>query len=146
MHNLEVWIKGKIGYKRRIHLMNELVPGLSSVSLKGCKENNEKMCVSNEKLKINKLDTAKNIRKKINATYCLAGDSEDNTHIILLNKIIFPILNRLNKSFLIEKSEKFGGEKIIYNTYDEVVQDITNNKLHPADFKLGIINALIEFL
>ena len=138
----------KIGYKKRVHLMNSLVPGLSVVSL-GEKKDDEifmKMSSSNEKSKINILDGKNKIRKKINSAYCLEGDADDNTLMILLDKVIFPILNRLGKSFVIQKPDKFGGKKIIYNTYEEVVGDFKSCKLHPGDFKLGISNMLIYFL
>jgi tyrosyl-tRNA synthetase len=158
----------KIGYKKRIHMMNALVPGLSTVPLKtndkpdnvqiDNQNNNEdktddtnkdienKMSSSNEKTKINITDTANQIKKKINSAYCLEGDIEDNTLLILLEKIIFPVLNRLNKPFTIQRPEKFGGGTITYDKYEDIVNDFKNKTLHPADFKLGIHTMLSNFL
>lgn len=161
----------KIGYKKRIHLMNALVPGLSTVSLKKndsiekdvdvdidvdadvdaavdktTDEIDNKMSSSNVKTKINIIDSANQIKKKINSTYCLEGDVNDNTLLILLDKIVFPVLNRLNKSFTIVKPEKFGGGTIVYNKYEDVVNDFKDKKLHPSDFKLGVHSMLSDFL
>jgi tyrosyl-tRNA synthetase len=134
----------KIGYRKRIHLMNALVPGLSTVALKSDEnkavdEIDNKMSSSNEKTKINIIDTANQIKKKVNSAYCLEGD-------VLLNKIIFPVLNRLNKPFVIQKPEKFGGETTIYDKYEDVVTAFESKALHPADFKLGIYTMLTNFL
>lgn len=135
----------KIGYKKRIHLMNPLVPGLSQVSLKSIDISN-KMSSSDQKTKINITDPANQIKKKINSAYCLEGDVDDNTLIILLNKVVFPILHRLGLPLVIQKPEKFGGNKIIYEKFDDVFNDFKNKTLHPADFKLGIHSMLINFL
>ncbi len=135
----------KIGYKKRIHLMNPLIPGISTVSLKNNIEC-VKMSACDIKSKINVTDTPKQIKKKINSAYFLEGDVDDNTLIILAEKIVFPILHRLNKSFIIQKLEKFGGETIVYTNYNTVFEDLKSKKLHPADFKLGIYNMLIDFL
>lgn len=63
-----------------------------------------------------------------------------------MDKIIFQILNRLNKLLIIEKPEKFGGGTIVYNKYEEVFNDFKNKTLHPSDFKLGIYTILSDFL
>ena len=76
----------------------------------------------------------------------MEGDVNDNTLLVLLNKIIFPVLNRLNKPFVIQKPEKFGGETMIYDKYEDVVTAFESKALHPADFKLGIYTMLTNFL
>lgn len=144
----------KIGYKKRIHLMNSLVPGLSTTSLKnnvvindiGNNEIVNKMSSSNEKTKINVTDTPNQIKKKINSAYCLEGDTDDNTLLIILDKIVFPILNRLNKPLIIQKPEKFGGGTLIYNRYKDVFDAFRDKSLHPSDFKSGICTMLTNFL
>jgi len=140
----------KIGYKKRIHLMNPLVPGLSTISLKtaGIEIDlaNNKMSASDQKTKINVTDTVSQIKKKINSTYCLEGDVDDNTLIILLQRVIFPSLNRIGVPFQIQKPAKFGGELITYEKFNDVMSDFSEKKLHPADFKLGILTALAHIL
>ena len=128
--------------------MNPLVPGLSTISLatKTHIDANNKMSACDQKSKINITDTVNQIKKKINSTYCLEGDAHDNTLMILLDKVIFPILHRLKSPFVIQKPEKFGGQQIIYEKYEEVFNDFDTGALHPGDFKLGILGALASFL
>lgn len=135
----------KIGYKKRIHLMNPLVPGLSTVSQKSADFNN-KMSSTDNKSKINITDTPNQIKKKVNSTYCLEGDVYDNTLMVLLQKVIFPILHRLKLPLIIQKPEKFGGEKIIYDKFEDLMLDFEDKTLHPGDFKLGVHSMLINFL
>ncbi len=134
----------KIGYKKRIHLMNPLVPGLSTVSK--TVDFSNKMSSTDQKSKINITDTANQIKKKINSAYCLEGDAHDNTLMVLLQKVIFPILHRLNIPLIIQKPEKFGGDKIIYENFENVLIDFENKILHPGDLKLGVFSMLINFL
>ena len=54
---------------------------------------------SRVKSKAKRVKTAKKIKKKVNAAYCLAGDVDDNTLMVLSEKLIFPILNRIKKQF-----------------------------------------------
>src|SRR6201999_3727248 len=72
--------------------------------------------------KIDLLDETKSIKKKIGSAYCLPGDINDNTPLELVRMLIFPVLKRLNHSFVIERPEKYGG-RIIYNEYDALELD-----------------------
>ena len=176
----------KIGYKKRIHFMTEMVPGLRFVkkeiiekkdetkvledikqqvlnivnnnaskdsmfdSLKTFIELNEvddsnvqleKMSASNEDSKIDLLDTKNQIKKKINKAYCFPGDAEDNSLMTLLEKIIFPLLEYKKEIFTINRPEQFGGV-LTYDTFEKVKEAFQKEELHPADFKLGIIDML----
>lgn len=138
----------KIGYKKRYHLMNELVPGLrfeKNNNNKNIQAPENKMSSSKNDTKIDILDSKGQIRKKINKAYCLEGDIEDNTPLILLEKVIFPILDNKKEYFIINRKEEYGGI-ITYKTYSEVADDFKNNLLHPGDLKLGIINNLNNIL
>lgn len=140
-------------YNKRIHLMNEMVPGLRTNQLetknnednKDNEDINIKMSASNEKTKIDLLDTPKNIKKKINGAYCLEGDIEDNSLLVILEKVIFRILNNLQQPFIIERKEEFGGN-IIFDNIEQVKESFNNKTLHPGDFKNGISSFLISFL
>ena len=102
--------------------MNPIVPGLSQVSLKHT-DDVPKMCAGNDNSKINILDGIKQIKKKINSTYCLEGDSDDNTLMVLAEKVIFPIADRLKLKFIIKKPEKWGGGVIEYDSFEQVKSD-----------------------
>lgn len=103
----------KLKYKRRIHLMNPMMPGLNS----------EKMSSSDELSKIDLLDGEKAIKKKINKCFCEEGNS--STGILIIYKyIIFPIL-----------PEEIVINEIKYNSYDEVEKAFVEKAIHPGDLK-----------
>lgn len=154
-------------YNKRIHLMNEMVPGIRTTALPKKEQNEEKqieinpdidnnkeeelldvnlkMSASNEKTKIDLLDTPKNIKKKINSAYCLEGDIEDNSILIILEKVIFRILENINEPFIIERKEEFGGN-ISFENIDQVKNMFISLELHPGDLKNGISSFLTKFL
>lgn len=103
----------KLGYKRRAHLMNPMMPGL------GC----DKMSSSDELSKIDLLDSEKAISKKINKCFCEEGNV--NTGILTMFKfIIFPVI----------KEEIIVNNKS-YVKYEDLEADFVEKKIHPADLK-----------
>lgn len=137
----------KIGYKKRIHFMTPMVPGLR-FKKKEESDNNiqlDKMSASNLDSKIDLLDGKNAVKKKINSSYCLPGDVVDNTPLILLEKIIFPILGHLGKTFIINRAEKFGGP-IEFKNFEDVKTSFASEDLHPGDLKFGIIDNLNSIL
>lgn len=125
-----------MGYKKRIHLMNPMIPSLNS--------DGEKMSCSDINSKIDLLDPTKVIKKKINKAYC----EEGNTNCGLLKfteMVLFPILNLKNEPFIINRADKFGG-KIIYKSFKSLSDDFSNKELYPADLKLGVSEWIIDFL
>jgi tyrosyl-tRNA synthetase len=59
--------------------------------------------------------------------------------------VIFPYLERKGDKFIIDRPEKFGGE-IIYEDCAKLKKDFSDEKLHPADLKLGTSKYLNEIL
>ena len=53
----------------------------------------QKMSSSDPTSKIDLLDSIKVINKKINSTFCEPKNIEDNTLLVLIEKLIFPVLN-----------------------------------------------------
>ena len=100
----------------------------------------EKMSSSNTDSKIDLLDTKKQIRIKINKCYCFPGNIDDNCLMDILEHMIFPMLKYKALDFIINRPEKFGGI-IVYKNIDNVKEDFKTEKLHPGDFKLGIIDS-----
>jgi len=141
----------KLGYKKRIHLMNPIVPGLSKVSARITGNDGKpqiefgKMCASQSNSKVNVLDTPKQLKKKIRGTYCLEGDAEDNSLMILMKQVVFPILDSQNRKFLIQQPEQFGGECWEYKSFEELKRAFETKDLHPTDFKLGVSDFLTDF-
>jgi len=101
----------------------------------------DKMSSSNNDTKIDLLDTKNQIKSKINKTYCLPGDIDDNCLLTMLDKILFPILQLKGHDFVINRKEEHGG-KLVYNNIVDVINDFRLEKLHPADLKTGIIDCL----
>jgi tyrosyl-tRNA synthetase len=135
-------------YNKRIHLMNEMIPGLRTEKIPDdvvIDDVDTKMSASNEKTKIDLLDTPKNIKKKINGTYCLEGDADDNSLLIILEKVIFRILENTGNPFVVERKEEFGGN-VSFDNIDKVKKAFVDLELHPGDLKNGMSSFLINFL
>ncbi len=126
---------GKIGYSKRIHLMNPMIPGLTG----------DKMSSSEEASKIDLLDDTKTVVKKMNKAYCEEGIIEGNGVLAFLKNIIFPILENKDESFIIERDEKYGGN-LTFEDYQKVECDFKEKKLHPADLKSGVAAELNKIL
>lgn len=103
----------KLGYKRRIHLMNRMMPGLGS----------EKMSSSDEQSKIDLLDSEKTISKKINKCFC----EEGNTNTGILTMFRFIIFEILPEDVVINNKT--------YTKYEELESDFAERIIHPADLK-----------
>ncbi len=125
----------QLGYKKPACVFNPLLPGLTG----------DKMSASDEKSKIDVLDGQKQIIKKINKSYCPIGEVNDNGIISIVEYVIFPYLERKGDKFIIDRPEKFGGE-IIYEDCKKLKKDFSDEKLHPADLKLGTSKYLNEIL
>lgn len=131
----------KLGYKKRAHLMNPMVPGLNQGG---------KMSASDPNSKIDILEDSKQVKKKINSAFCAPGVVEDNGLLAFIEFVIAPIQELKNESgqfkFDIDRPEKFGGP-ISYSSLDEIKKDFGEEKLAPPDLKTGVadaINALLE--
>lgn len=125
----------KIGYAKRIHLMNPMIPGLTG----------DKMSSSNDASKIDLLDDAKAVKKKVNKAYCEEGIIEGNGVLAFLKNIIFPILDNKKEKFIIKRDEKYGGD-LTFENYKEVECEFKDKKLHPADLKSGVGDELNKIL
>lgn len=115
----------KLGYKRRIHLMNRMMPGLSS----------EKMSSSDENSKIDLCDSENLILKKIKKCFCEEGNLE--TGVLTIFKFII---------FEVFTSEVYVN-KIKYASYENLEKDFEIKNIHPSDLKEAAsfyLNKLIE--
>lgn len=85
-------------------------------------------------------DTAEDITKKINKSYCPQGEIEDNPMIEIAETFIYPNQEKL----LIKRPEKFGGD--IELNHEKLLEEFGSGNLHPMDLKNGIKDFLIEYL
>ena len=85
----------KIGYEKRIHLMNPLVPGLGESG---------KMSSSEPNSKIDFDDSDETIKKKINKAFSIDGQVENNGLLAILNYVIFIKLAHEKRDFIVTMS------------------------------------------
>lgn len=125
-----------LGYKKRIHLMNPMVPGLTGT----------KMSASDEDSKIDLLDSASAVKKKLNKAFCEEGNIEENGLLAFAKFVIFSILEtRHQTEFVIERTEANGG-KVSFKDYASLEQAFARKELHPLDLKTGVATFLNELL
>ena len=127
----------KIGYKSNIHIMNKMLPSLTSKS-------NEKMSSSVANSKIELTDEPSVIRKKINKAY-LEPKNTDAPLFEFIKYVIFPICEIKRTKFVINRDEKYGGT-ISYSNYLELFISYGNEAICAPDIKLGVSDFLINLL
>ncbi|WWD17428.1 phosphoribosylaminoimidazolesuccinocarboxamide synthase [Kwoniella shandongensis] len=150
----------KLGYAKRAHLMNAMVPGLSG----------GKMSASDPKSKIDFLDTAADVKAKIKSALCPPGTVENNGVLAFVKAVLIPVQAlRIEQAagrgepapvgegsfvkpgapegtvFSISRPEKFGGD-IHISSYEELEKEYVAEKIHPGDLKTGVQDALIQLL
>lgn len=130
-----------LGYKKRAHLMNKMVPGLAQGG---------KMSASDPNSKIDVLEEPKAVKKKINSAFCAPGNVEENGLLSFVEFVLAPI-NELKQDdptyfrLHIDRPEKYGGA-ITYSSFLELREDFKNEKLSPPDLKAGVADAINELL
>jgi tyrosyl-tRNA synthetase len=122
----------QIGYAKRLHLMNPMVPGLTG----------SKMSSSEAASKIDLLDSADEVSSKIKNAFCEAGNVEHNGVLSFCKMVLFPLSPT---GFTIERPEKWGGN-LNYATYDELHAAFAKEEVHPGDLKTAVALALNKLL
>ncbi|KIY44685.1 tyrosine tRNA ligase [Fistulina hepatica ATCC 64428] len=152
----------RLGYAKRAHLMNAMVPGLAG----------GKMSASDPDSKIDFLDPPDVVRRKIKKAFCEEGNVADNGVLAFVKAVLIPVselrLEHMGSTSLvdtpvgkrpfitldapvgtvysIERDEKFGGSKH-YASFEQMEQDFASRELHPKDLKTSVaasINRLLE--
>ena len=124
----------KIGYSKRINVMTPILPGLVG----------KKMSSSVQGSKIDLLDSPDEIRRKIKNAECEEGNP-DNGLLPFMKNIIFTIKIDKKEKLILNRPEKFGGNKS-YKSYEELEKDFISKKLHPLDLKNILAEELISLL
>ncbi|XP_076466905.1 tyrosine--tRNA ligase, cytoplasmic-like [Babylonia areolata] len=114
-----------LGYAKRIHLMNPMVPGLTGT----------KMSSSEEDSKIDLLDSPAQLKKKLKKAFCEPGNVEDNGVLSFCKHVLFPL--RGDKHFTVKRAPENGGD-VRFNAYEELEQAFGKQELHPADLKSAV--------
>jgi tyrosyl-tRNA synthetase len=150
----------KLGYRKRAHLMNVMVPSM---------QQGGKMSSSDPNSKIDFLDGKKAIEKKVKSAFCEPGKAEDNGLLAFIKAVILPIAQlrqdwsreNPNEEFgltfssndappgtllSVKRKPEYGGD-LHYTEYEAIEKDFISEQLHPGDLKSfvsGAIWALLE--
>ncbi|KFQ14917.1 Tyrosine--tRNA ligase, cytoplasmic, partial [Leptosomus discolor] len=120
-----------LGYAKRVHLMNPMVPGLTG----------SKMSSSEEDSKIDLLDRKEDVKKKLRKAFCEPGNVENNGVLSFIKHVLFP----LKSEFVVLREEKWGGNKT-YTAYEALEKDFAEQVVHPGDLKNSVEVALNKLL
>ncbi len=123
----------KVGIKKRIHLMNPLIPGLTKSG---------KMSSSIPNSKIDYMDSDADIHKKIMSAYSVDKQIDTNCLLALMKNVIFPYLN--GQPFSIRRDEMYGGDITIHD-YEELVEAFTTH-LSSVDLKTAMVPIIQELI
>ena len=124
-----------LGYAKRAHLMNPMVPGLTGA----------KMSSSEADSKIDLLDSPGDIKKKLKKAFCEPGNITDNGVLSFCKFVIFPVALKGEK-FTIERDEKNGGNAY-FDAYENLEQSFAKEEVHPGDLKAAVekyLNRLLD--
>lgn len=125
----------QLGYAKRIHLMNPMVPGLAG----------GKMSSSEEDSKIDLLDSPANVKKKIKRAFCEPGNVTDNGLLSFVKHVLFSIFKD-GEGFEVFRKPENGGN-LNFTKYEDLEKTFAANELHPGDLKTSVenyINRLLE--
>jgi tyrosyl-tRNA synthetase len=153
----------RMGYAKRAHLMNPMVPGLSG----------GKMSSSDPKSKIDFLDSPAEVKAKLKAAVCTPGQVEGNGVLAFVKAVLVPVQQLREEQargrgepraargdgtgsfvkpdapdgtiFSIGRPEKFGGD-IHFSSYQQLEDAYAKEEIHPGDLKSGVTDALVLLL
>ncbi|KKK13125.1 tyrosyl-tRNA synthetase [Aspergillus ochraceoroseus] len=125
----------KLGYKKRSHLCNVMVPGLTG----------GKMSSSEEDSKIDLLELADSIRKKIRKAQAAPREIENNGILAFVQYVLFPAmaLKSPTPEFRISR-ERDGLEPLVYTSIEKMHEDYKNDILSPQLLKPAVAEAIVE--
>ena len=145
-----------IGYKKRIHLMNPMIPSFtisetntSNSSYTGPMSSpisTPKMSSTDPNSKIDLLDSIRVIDQKVNKAFCEEGNLFVNPLLVFCKYVIFPVLELKGLTeFIIHRPEKYGGDAKFTN-YEDLEKLFGDKQLHPGDLKKGVREFLANLL
>lgn len=117
----------QIGYTKRAHLMNPMVPGLTG----------GKMSSSEAESKIDLLDKEEDVKRKLNGALCRNDNLAENGVLAFIQHVIWPLFGK----FSIESLSKE------YEQHEKLVEDFTSGLLTEEDLKsttASYINKLLD--
>ena len=125
----------RMGFKMKAHLMNPILGGLTG----------KKMSASEAASKIDVLDTAEDVRKKMKSAFGEPKVVDGNPVLGLVEHILLPasVLKTGKAQFKVERRE---GEPIIYDNIEAMRKDYEADVLTPQLLKPAAATGLVELL
>ena len=126
-----------LGYKKRAHLMNVMVGGLSG----------SKMSSSDADSKIDLLDTKQDIERKLKKAFCEEGNVAENPILQFVKTVFLPVSELVNgkQVFEVKRPEKYGGN-LAFETFEALEMAFKNKEVHPGDLKQAAAETLDSIL
>lgn len=125
----------QLGYAKRIHLMNPMVPGLTGT----------KMSSSEEDSKIDLLDSPADVKKKIKRAFCEPGNIQENGLLSFVKHVLYSMFKE-DEGFEIKRKPENGGDATFLK-YEDLEKAFQEEQVHPGDLKAAVetyINKLLE--
>ena len=127
----------RIGFNKRAHLMNPLIPGL---------QEGGKMSSSDPDSKIDLLDPPDVVKRKLKKAFCPPKQVDGNGVISFCEYVLFPASALKNDGvpkFVVERRD---AEALTYSDIAKLKEDYTNDILQPQSLKPAVTDALLEIL
>jgi len=127
----------KLGFKkRRIHLMNNLIPGLTK---------DGKMSASVPNSKIDFFDSDDTIKRKFRKAFSVDGEVEGNCLLCVLKHVLMPMIVFFGVKFVVKRDEKYGGD-MQFSSYEQCEKAFAAGELQSADLKSAVAREVIALI
>ncbi|KXL47759.1 MAG: hypothetical protein FE78DRAFT_77840 [Acidomyces sp. 'richmondensis'] len=127
----------RIGFQKRAHLMNPLIPGL---------QEGGKMSSSDPDSKIDFIDPPEVVKKKLKKAFCPPKQIEGNGVLSFVQYVLLPasaLKNNGNPKFVVPRRD---AEPLVYTNIEDMHKDYANDVLQPQTLKPAATDALLEIL
>ncbi len=118
----------RLGYKKRVHLMTPLIPGLTKTG---------KMSSSEPNSKVDFDDSQEVVLDKVMKAFSVDKEVEGNGLLAICKYILFKVLTPKGESFKVNREEKWGGD-LSYDNYEDLEKDFVNGNLSSVDLKPAV--------
>eukprot|EP00923_Selenidium_pygospionis_P035965 GHVN01063097.1.p1 GENE.GHVN01063097.1~~GHVN01063097.1.p1 ORF type:complete len:273 (+),score=23.62 GHVN01063097.1:55-819(+) len=120
----------RIGKPKQIHLVSRMINSITGGKMSSSSNN-----------KISFFDAETEIRSKVLKAYCPQKVKENNWALEFCESVIFEVVHRLNKPFVIPRKNK---ESLSFDEYAILETAFMDGLLHPEDLKIAIAQILWE--
>ncbi|KAK4613787.1 Tyrosine--tRNA ligase, cytoplasmic [Fulvia fulva] len=127
----------RVGFAKRAHLMNPLIPGL---------QEGGKMSSSDPDSKIDLIDPPEIVKKKLKKAYCPPRTVEGNGVLSFVEYVLLPasaLKNNGTPKFVVQRRD---AEPLEYDNIKKMQEDYLADVLQPQSLKPAVTDALLEIM